>query len=184
MRRRDAVENEKRIIAAAAEVFSEQGLGAPVPMIAARANVGKATVYRNFATKADLVAAIAHSRLETIGEQVDRACANDSAWDGFVQLLEDILFLQAGDRSLGDALRHETRKDVVEARREIIRRSQKLLDRAHAEGKAREDASARDMRVFLSGVASELTRTEVTDLEEWRRYARLIADVFRAHPAV
>jgi AcrR family transcriptional regulator len=182
-KRRDAQENEARIVRAAAEVFAEQGLDAPIPTIAERAHVGKGTVYRNFPTKTDLVAAIALDRLETIAGQVDRACATEDAWAGFVQLLEDILILQAKDRALGDALRRAVREDVLTARTAIVARMQKLLERAAADGKARRDASARDVRHFLSGIAGELTQSGVRDLDEWRRYARLIADAFAARSA-
>ena len=72
-KRRDAVANAARVVAAAAEVFAERGLDAPIPEIAKRAGVGKATVYRNFPTKADLVMAIALDRMATIRGSVGRA---------------------------------------------------------------------------------------------------------------
>src|SRR5689334_21743092 len=65
-RRADALRNRERVIAAAAAVFAEKGMEAGVPEIAARAGVGKATVYRSFPSKEHLVAAIAAQRLEWI----------------------------------------------------------------------------------------------------------------------
>src|SRR3954468_1866189 len=56
-RRADAVRNYERVIAAAAEVLAEKGPEACVPEIAARAGVGKGTVYRCFPTKEHLVPA-------------------------------------------------------------------------------------------------------------------------------
>ena len=61
--RADAVRNRERVIAAAAEVFREKGDAAVVPEIAARAGVGKGTVYRCFPTKDHLVAAVATQRV-------------------------------------------------------------------------------------------------------------------------
>jgi AcrR family transcriptional regulator len=58
----DAVRNRALVIAAAAEVFAEKGEAALVPEIAARAGVGKGTVYRCFPTKDHLVAAVAIER--------------------------------------------------------------------------------------------------------------------------
>ena len=57
-RRADAVRNRERVVAAAAAVFAERGVEAGVPDIAARAGVGKATVYRSFPTKEHLIAAV------------------------------------------------------------------------------------------------------------------------------
>src|SRR4051812_45755623 len=109
VKRRDAAANAERIIAAAAEVFAERGVDAPIPEIAARAGVGKATVYRNFPTKADLVAAIALDRMARINVAVDRATASPDAWSAFQKLVEEIVLLQEEDRGLGDALRHTHR---------------------------------------------------------------------------
>ena len=180
MKRRDAVANAARVIAAAAEVFAERGLDAPIPEIATRAGVGKATVYRNFPTKADLVMAIALDRMDTICASVDRALEEDDAWAGFTQLVEEIVLLQERDRGLGDALRHATRDDVQATRRRILRKIDEVLRRAIAQGKARPDAKAADVRIFMSGVASELTRADERRATEWRRYAALIVDAFRA----
>ncbi len=55
--RADAVRNYERVIAAASEVLAEKGAEAGVPEIAARAGVGKGTVYRCFPTKDHLVSA-------------------------------------------------------------------------------------------------------------------------------
>lgn len=46
--RRDARRNRARIIAAAAEVFREEGASAPLDLVALRADVGRGTLYRHF----------------------------------------------------------------------------------------------------------------------------------------
>src|SRR5690348_17101316 len=72
-RRADARRNHERVIAAAIEVFAERGLEATVPEVAARAGVGKATVYRSYPTKADLVAAVARHQINWLAERVAAA---------------------------------------------------------------------------------------------------------------
>ncbi len=67
--RADARANRARLIEAAHEVFRERGLGAEMKEIAERAGVGIGTIYRNFPSKDDLIAAI-------IGEAVARMRAN------------------------------------------------------------------------------------------------------------
>lgn len=56
--RSDASANRARLIAAAREMFAERGLDAEMKEIAERAGVGIGTIYRNFATKDDLIEAV------------------------------------------------------------------------------------------------------------------------------
>ena len=56
--RRDARRNRERLVEAAHAVFAEQGLEAPLDVIARRAGVGNATLYRHFPTRAALVDAV------------------------------------------------------------------------------------------------------------------------------
>ena len=52
-----AAENRAAIIKAAGEIFSEQGLNAPLNAIAKRAGVGQGSLYRHFPTRASLALA-------------------------------------------------------------------------------------------------------------------------------
>ena len=52
-----AAENRAAIIKAAGEIFSEQGLNAPLNGIAKRAGVGQGSLYRHFPTRASLALA-------------------------------------------------------------------------------------------------------------------------------
>ena len=53
------------VLAAAASVFVEQGVQAPIRDIAARAGVGVGTIYRHFPTRADLVTAVYRHQIDT-----------------------------------------------------------------------------------------------------------------------
>jgi AcrR family transcriptional regulator len=66
--RADAERNRRAILDAAEAVFGEHGLDVGVAEIAARAGVGRGTLFRNFASKEDLIAAIVSERMaETAG---------------------------------------------------------------------------------------------------------------------
>jgi len=56
--RSDAQANRARLVEAARAVFAERGVQAEMKEIADRAGLGMGTIYRNFATKDDLIAAI------------------------------------------------------------------------------------------------------------------------------
>jgi AcrR family transcriptional regulator len=67
-RRADARRNEETLLDAAAAVFVESGVEAPVRDIAARAGVGTATIYRHFPTRADLIIAVYRHQVEACAE--------------------------------------------------------------------------------------------------------------------
>ena len=67
--RADARRNRERVLAAAHDVFSEDGLDAQIDDIARRAKVGVGTVYRHFPNKDDLLAALAAERFEWMAER-------------------------------------------------------------------------------------------------------------------
>ncbi len=56
--RSDARRRRQLILDVATEVFAAHGYGAPLDSIAARAGVGQGTLYRNFADRDDLLAAL------------------------------------------------------------------------------------------------------------------------------
>src|SRR3954466_5722258 len=103
-RRADARRNRERVIAAAAEVFAQKGLDAGVPEIAARAGVGKATVYRSFPSKEHLVGAVACERLDWVAAQARLGLEAGDAAQGFRDALTAIAERQAGDCSVAGSM--------------------------------------------------------------------------------
>ncbi|MFJ4007092.1 TetR/AcrR family transcriptional regulator [Streptomyces sp. NPDC090023] len=69
--RADARRSVDTLLTAAAEVFAESGVDAPVRQITARAGVGAGTLYRHFPQRSDLIAAV-------FRHEVD-ACADAAA---------------------------------------------------------------------------------------------------------
>ena len=67
-KRRDATRNEQTLLMAAAAVFVNSGVDAPVREIASMAGVGMGTIYRHFPTRADLVVAVYRHQVEACAE--------------------------------------------------------------------------------------------------------------------
>src|SRR6266542_5485527 len=96
--RRDAQRNRDAILAAARQVFCDQGLEAPLEEIARRAEVGIATLYRRFPSRVELLDAVLADNLQAHIAAAEQALAMDDPWEGFAFYLEETSRLQATDR--------------------------------------------------------------------------------------
>ncbi|MEO7125989.1 MAG: TetR/AcrR family transcriptional regulator [Nakamurella sp.] len=67
-KRADARRNRQVLLDAAAAVFVNRGVDAPVRDIAAQAGVGMGTIYRHFPTRADLVVAVYRHQVEALAD--------------------------------------------------------------------------------------------------------------------
>jgi AcrR family transcriptional regulator len=179
--RADAVRNRERVIAAAAELFSEKGEAAVVPEIAARAGVGKGTVYRCFPTKDHLVAAVATQRVRWFEQEARAAAAGDDPWGAFIGFMERVADAHCEDRGMVASMSQSIElEELVQARADASDALRELMERAIAQGAMRADAEPGDLKVLLSGIARSLGAAQERDPAVWRRYARLVADALRA----
>src|SRR6202045_874858 len=96
--RRDAERNRQRILAAAAEVFTERGLDATLDDVARAAGVGVGTVYRRFPDKDSLVSELFRDRIDALVTVAEEACESADPWRGLVDFLEYIASAMAGDQ--------------------------------------------------------------------------------------
>lgn len=180
-RRADAVRNRERVIAAAAEVFAERGIEASVPDVAARAGVGKATVYRSFPTKEHLVAAVVIDRLTDYECRARALLAEPDAWAALSALLVDGAERHCADRAITAGISSGIDlPELVAARASLWDAIAALMERAREQGTLRADAGPDELRVLWSGAARVLVADGVTDPAEWRRYAGLVLSALRA----
>jgi AcrR family transcriptional regulator len=75
--RADAARNFDAILAAARAEFTEHGTDAALDDIARRAGVGPATLYRNFATRGDLVEAVYVAEVDALCQDATRLAAEE-----------------------------------------------------------------------------------------------------------
>ena len=117
--RADARRNRERVLAAAEELFAEQGCKVQMDEVARRAGVGVGTVCRNFPTKEALVEAVLDDMLEPLVVASELALADPDPADGLRSYVEAMADLQARSRGLAEQMSAhiETRRAVREARR-------------------------------------------------------------------
>lgn len=179
-KRVDAVRNREAVVRAAAEVFTEQGPGAGIDVIAARAGVGKATVYRSFPTKEHLVAAVAAERLKWLADLSEAALTEaGDAWTA----MRDILRAAVRTRARG-VIAHGLRSTCDDpALRAADARARAagdaLLARGREEGSVRDDVTHDDLLVLFRGVTLALVEAGESDEAVWVRHADLVADALR-----
>jgi AcrR family transcriptional regulator len=179
--RADAVRNRRRVVAAAAAVFAEHGVEAGVPEVAARAGVGKATVYRSFPTKEHLIAAVVIERLADFERRARARLDDPDPWGALVGLLVEGAERQCADRAITAGISAAIELPaLVAARASLWQAVELLMDRAKLQGRMRTDARPADLRVLWGGAARLLAADGVDDPAEWRRYAALVLDALRA----
>ncbi|MGW7571974.1 TetR/AcrR family transcriptional regulator [Streptomyces tendae] len=174
-RRADARRNHERVFAAALEVFQEAGLQGTVPQIAERAEVGKATVYRSYATKEDLVAAAVNHRLARLRLHTAPALAREDPYQAFSDYVLRLFETLAGDRLLSEVLADAGFRSTSG----LLTQLSELMDAAKPTGMVRDDATILDLRVVLCGMAVQLIRLAERDPALWRRYGELTLRALR-----
>ena len=179
--RRDAERNRQRILAAAAEVFTERGLEASLDDVARHAGVGVGTVYRRFPDKASLADALFDERIDALVEMAERAQAEPDAWRALVSFIEHSAEMLASDRGLRQILMFAAQGHDRAARaRDRMRPAvDRLVKRGQADGLVRADLAATDIPIieFMLAEVAEYARQVRPTV--WRRYLALMLDALR-----
>jgi AcrR family transcriptional regulator len=170
--RRDAERNRQRILAAAAEVFTERGLDA---------TVGVGTVYRRFPDKESLVAELFRDRIDALVTVAEQACAAADPWEGLASYLEFAAAALAGDLGLRQLMMFATydRDQVCYARDRMFPVITRLVERAQAAGQLRDDFRATDVKLIAFMLASVAEYAATIRPDIWRRYLTLLVDGLR-----
>ncbi|MFF5303013.1 TetR/AcrR family transcriptional regulator [Streptomyces sp. NPDC013161] len=185
-RRRDARRNRELLIEAAHAVFTEQGLHAPIDVIARRAGIGNATLYRHFPTRATLVDAVFRDLLTdtmAVGEQARGA---EDAWAGLTGYLETVFAGLAADRGTNDLM--TTHLDDVASLQAVHAHNRHtvelLLSRGRDQGTIRADVTPEDVLFALAALGRTVpSLTAAAGSDAWRRPLALLLDGLRAAPA-
>jgi AcrR family transcriptional regulator len=183
--RADAQRNLARILEAAREVFAEQGIDAPISVIAERAGVGVGTIFRRFPHKDELVAALVEQRGRQLLDAADLALATEDAGEAFRGFIEFAVSTQITDRGFCDAIGTElfARDDLRAFFDGVQAKLGALLERAQEAGAVRTDVTAEDILFVFHGVAHAGLMLEDVAPGAWRRYVGLALDGLRPEGA-
>ena len=170
------------MVAAASEVLAEKGAEAGVPEIAARAGVGKGTVYRCFPTKEHLISAVVGERLRSFTERRPRGRRAPDAWEAFVELLGDSAERQASDCTFAAGLSHESAlPEVAEARDGDARRDRRADGPRAGRGQdARRASTSHDVQDAVRRRGADAARRRQPRPGRVAALRGLVADALRA----
>lgn len=144
--RSDARRNRAKIVAAAGEVFRENGGLVPLEQITRRAGVGRGTLYRHFPDRGALIAVVLELRVDAL----EAYAAGYRGDDLLEHLLVEIYALQVDASGLlAVAQSYSAEPDRLD---DVVHRTEALmsaaLDAAHRGGVVRPDVTLAD--VFLA----------------------------------
>jgi AcrR family transcriptional regulator len=149
----DADGKRVRLLAAAEAVFARDGLEAPVPSIAAAAGAGVGSVYRAFASKDEIVCALARERLRWVQDRAHEALQAPDPWTGLEDLLRIVAERQSADGVLTEALAAAFRRpDLAEPLAVTTAAVGEVVARARDAGALRIDVSTEELRGLFAGL--------------------------------
>jgi AcrR family transcriptional regulator len=175
--RADARRNRERVIRAARKLMARDGLDAQMEDIARAAGVGVGTVYRHFATKDDLIAALAEDRFERLRDLAVAALAEDDSWETFEGFIRGAAHIQTEDRALSEVL--TSRPEVMAPAAEavgMLELTRQILERAQKAGVVRTDAKAEDIPMLMCALAGTFSGPFTNP----GRYIAIVLDGLRA----
>ena len=179
--RADAERNRQRILAAAAELFTERGLEPSLDDVARHAGVGVGTVYRRFPDKASLADALFDERIDALVALAEEARAEPDAWAALVSFLERSGEMLVSNRGLRQILMFaaEGHDRGICARDRMRPAIESLIERAQADGQVRADLRPTDVPMIEFMVAAAAEYAWQVRPTVWRRYLALILDALR-----
>jgi AcrR family transcriptional regulator len=154
--RADARRSYERLLAAAAEVFAEQGTSAALDDIAKRAGIGNATLYRHFPARQDLVQALLADRYDELGAGAERLLGHPDPRAALACWLRSVIERFTAYRGLAVSVMDVIRDPETELSASchgMRAAAAKLLARAQDAGLIRPDLTVTELLCLTNGIA-------------------------------
>jgi AcrR family transcriptional regulator len=190
--RADAQRNYERLLAVAEVALDTRGTDAALDDIARAANVGSATLYRHFPTRAKLIEAVYARRIDALCATAAELAAREAPGDALVGWLRAVVAHVNASRMLADAFDAAHRESAEDAdggegegeapqvaawHRAVREAAAPLLHAAQAAGRVRPDLDAAELVALTTAVARAGTPAQAA------RFLDLLLDGLTAAPA-
>lgn len=176
--RKDAEINRQRVLDAADAIFRERGVEVSVREIAEAAGVGRGTLFRNFESKDELIAAVYVERLSEVLDY-GRALLVDDPDDAEVTFtyVSGLVERQVGNRALIQAMTDDvlaTAPGLERAHVALFELLGALMARGKRAGSIRPEATPADMMALVKGLCMNGPSSEPLPPEATRRNLDLV----------
>lgn len=179
--RADAQRNRDAILVAARETFEEEGVLASLDGIAVRAGVGNATLYRNFPTRDDLLAAVMEANIAAALAEAEELSGSLGPREALAEWLlrltwqlriwHDLPYCVASARS-------DPESSMNPASSRLIEKTRVLLDEAKFAGMAVKAVTAEDLFELVTTLSWGVDRFGDDEQAARRRVAIATAGIF------
>src|SRR5262249_14543133 len=139
----------------------------------------QATIFRRFATKDDLIAAVFARKIAQVAEAAESAARKRSAWDGLRAFMTYVTELQVKDQGFFQGYAERVmaeNPEIREQKQQVGELIVGLVERAKAEGSLRQDIAVDDIHALCSAAA----QAGAAGPGAWKRYLDVIQDGMRA----
>ncbi|WP_423919986.1 TetR/AcrR family transcriptional regulator [Frigoribacterium sp. 2-23] len=180
--RADARKNRDAILSAAREAFEDEGVLVSLDGIALRAGVGNATLYRNFATREDLLAAVIESSIEAALVEADVLASSLTPQEALAEWLVSLAWQLRRWHDLPTCVASaltESASPMASACSPLQDRTAELLARAQASGDASDAVTGDDLYTLVTALSWGIDRFGDDEAAARRRVALATAGVFR-----
>jgi TetR/AcrR family transcriptional repressor of mexCD-oprJ operon len=149
------------ILEAAARVLARQGQSATVDEVAREAGVGRATLYRYFKTRAQLLSALWEAALAEVDERLEIAQLERVPFEEGITRLVEAIATVGGRYEL--LLREQSHEELERGRAVLGARVQALLERGRREGALRADVPLELVGEMFGGLVLAGLRQALAD---------------------
>jgi AcrR family transcriptional regulator len=154
--RTDARRNYEHIVATARDAFAVMGPDAPLDVIARRADVGSATLYRHFPTREELLHATYRPEIEAMARRAVELADYFTPAEALERWLRDYFVPAQEERGVATMV-----KDALVTAPEVFSQSKEqfsnsvdsLVHAAQTSGDLRKDVTTRDILRMAHGIA-------------------------------
>jgi AcrR family transcriptional regulator len=179
--RADARRNREAILRAALEAFEAEGVFTSLDGVAARAGVGNATLYRNFPTRDDLLAAVIESSTAEALAEADVLARTTAPHEALAEWLVRLTWLLRVWHDLPSCLAGPRDEEAATAQttcNPLLARTATFLDAARASGDVGPDIDADQVFELVLALAWATDRFHHDEATARRRVALATGGLF------